>query len=255
MPFVIIIILVLVALYFIKRNTGSDTRTLFYRKRSPKEIGDEGEAQVSRLLGLTVPGERYIFNNYILKRGNSSAQIDHILVSRFGVYVIETKNYAGMIAGNHNATYWSQTLDYGAVKNKMYNPVKQNERHVEYVKRLLPPGTPIFSMVVFVRADIRYVNSPNVYTYEEFSDILRKDASALLQPSQIKDVAERLTRAQANHVISDEDHIQNVQIIQEKIENGICPRCNAKLVLRHGRYGDFLGCENYPRCTFIKKGG
>jgi len=32
----------------------------------------------------------------------------------------------------------------------------------------------------------------------------------------------------------------------------ICPDCGGKLVLKKGRYGDFLGCENYPKCRFIK---
>ncbi|MCR4681811.1 MAG: topoisomerase DNA-binding C4 zinc finger domain-containing protein [Clostridiales bacterium] len=35
--------------------------------------------------------------------------------------------------------------------------------------------------------------------------------------------------------------------------DNICPRCGGDLVLRHGKYGDFYGCSNYPECRFIKK--
>ena len=34
--------------------------------------------------------------------------------------------------------------------------------------------------------------------------------------------------------------------------NHVCPWCNGKLILRKGKYGDFYGCENYPKCRYIK---
>lgn len=27
-----------------------------------------------------------------------------------------------------------------------------------------------------------------------------------------------------------------------------CPRCGGKMIRRSGRFGDFLGCSNYPQC-------
>ena len=33
----------------------------------------------------------------------------------------------------------------------------------------------------------------------------------------------------------------------------ICPSCNGILVVRHGIYGSFLGCSNYPKCKFTKQ--
>lgn len=41
---------------------------------------------------------------------------------------------------------------------------------------------------------------------------------------------------------------QNANSVQEK-----CPRCNGQLIKRQGKYGDFYGCSNYPRCRFTKK--
>ena len=38
-----------------------------------------------------------------------------------------------------------------------------------------------------------------------------------------------------------------------KTENDdICPKCGGKLVKRKGKYGEFIGCSNYPKCHFIK---
>ena len=38
------------------------------------------------------------------------------------------------------------------------------------------------------------------------------------------------------------------------VETGeICPECGNSLVIRKGRYGDFVACSNYPTCKYIKK--
>ena len=47
-------------------------------------------------------------------------------------------------------------------------------------------------------------------------------------------------------------HIENIHKMQNKISEGICPRCGGKLVMRNGSYGQFYGCSNYPKCKFTK---
>lgn len=32
-----------------------------------------------------------------------------------------------------------------------------------------------------------------------------------------------------------------------------CPRCGGQLYRREGKYGEFLGCGNYPNCNYTKK--
>ena len=52
-------------------------------------------------------------------------------------------------------------------------------------------------------------------------------------------------------------HLRYVkEVVSQKdreISMGYCPRCNGRLVLRKGRYGDFYGCSNYPDCKYTKK--
>ena len=31
-----------------------------------------------------------------------------------------------------------------------------------------------------------------------------------------------------------------------------CPNCKSPLVIRHGKFGDFTACSNYPKCKYIK---
>ena len=49
-------------------------------------------------------------------------------------------------------------------------------------------------------------------------------------------------------------HVTNVrnslETQNETISHGKCPRCGGNLILRKGRYGEFYGCSNYPKCRF-----
>jgi DNA topoisomerase-1 len=40
--------------------------------------------------------------------------------------------------------------------------------------------------------------------------------------------------------------------IQAQLAGGECPRCGAELVVRSGRFGDFVGCSRYPECDYIQ---
>ena len=51
-------------------------------------------------------------------------------------------------------------------------------------------------------------------------------------------------------------HVQDIKTAtkerENKIQNGICPKCGGQLVLRKGKFGSFYGCSNYPRCHFTQ---
>lgn len=42
------------------------------------------------------------------------------------------------------------------------------------------------------------------------------------------------------------------KIEEDFIEDMICPKCGGKLVKRKGKYGEFIGCSNYPKCHYKK---
>ena len=51
--------------------------------------------------------------------------------------------------------------------------------------------------------------------------------------------------------------LEEAEVNMEKVKKEImteelCPKCGKKLVIRSGRYGDFLACSNYPKCKFTK---
>ena len=50
-----------------------------------------------------------------------------------------------------------------------------------------------------------------------------------------------------------EDAFSKMEKTQPKETGENCPLCGSSLVVRHGRYGEFVACSNYPNCKYIKK--
>lgn len=96
------------------------------------------------------PPDFHLLNHITLQLEDGTTQVDHILVSKFGVFVIETKDYQGWIFANAKQKNWTQVM-FGR-KFKFQNPIFQNMRHMQAVEKLLDflPSSAIKSVVVIV---------------------------------------------------------------------------------------------------------
>ncbi len=221
--------------------------------RTPQGRGWLGELKVKLVIGKTKPEEKYVINNLTLRIGdNKTSQIDHVVINKNGIFVIETKNYSGRIYGNETQLEWTQVLSYGKVKNKLYNPIKQNKTHLYHISNLLNKKLPMFSAVVFVQGNTQYINATGVYSLGGLRCLLKSNTGELLSPKQMEEAYTILINANDTS-ISKREHIQNIHINQQNISNNICPRCGKTLVLRQGKNGSFMGCKGYPQCKFTKK--
>ena len=73
--------------------------------------GVMGEFQVNLLLKLFLSTDIYhLIKNVTLPTEDGTTQIDHILVSKYGIFVIETKNMKGWIFGSPNQKQWTQKI-------------------------------------------------------------------------------------------------------------------------------------------------
>ena len=90
-------------------------------------------------------------NQNLFITASSLLQIDCIAINHGGIFVFESKDYAGWIYGHGNRIHWTQVLNYGKDKHQFYNPVKQNESHVKVIKDLFSTNIPIYSVIVFGR--------------------------------------------------------------------------------------------------------
>jgi len=243
------------------------------REQRPAKIGTEGELCVSNILSQ-LPDEYITLNNVILKTPRGTTQIDHIVVSKHGVFVIETKNYRGNIYGNDDQKEWKQlivtpvTFDNNwwktytyVTKNYFYNPVKQSLGHMYAVKDELKdfPHLPIVPIVVFAgEANIRYVHSKHhVILGDDLVNTITQYQSLFLSDNGLSKVLSILREKDQSEIITTKEHVDNIRKAHfeslDKVREGICPWCGGELVLRSGPYESFYGCSNYPKCKFIKK--
>jgi hypothetical protein len=108
---------------------NSTLETLF--KLSP---GSEDEYYVVHRLATLDPSTYLILNNIILSStGNTSVtQIDHIVVSRYGIFCIETKSTTGWIFGSTDQQFWTKV--FYKKRYTLANPIRQNYCHIKAIE-------------------------------------------------------------------------------------------------------------------------
>jgi len=223
--------------------------------RSAKFKGSIGETKVSKTLGFLLPSNKYtIFNDVTLPSSRSTTQIDHIVVSRFGVFVIETKNYKGWIFGNARSKQWTQVLY--KKKYPLFNPLWQNKIHVNAVKRFLNlPDMYVFSVVAFVgNAKIKTKRRlpSNVVYLRQLRRYVRSKKDQVLSEREVQLIIRKFGDHQAGVTTKKRTPKHSVTRIEPE-----CPQCSGKMVKRKatkGRFAgrNFWGCSNYPDCKGIR---
>ena len=115
----------------------------------PSTKGWAGERVVRSIL-KTLPGDQYIVLNDIKFYGREkenkgqgrykgkrwSCQIDHLVISPYGIFCIETKNYLGRISGNYKDKLLQRRVL--GMRYKTYSPFYQNYRHLQRLVESFP---------------------------------------------------------------------------------------------------------------------
>lgn len=223
----------------------------------PQIKGSAGELKVNTRLSF-LNNEYTVVNDLLIKSTNGyTSQIDELVLSEYGLFVIETKNYQGWIFGNEKAENWTQVIY--KEKYTFRNPIKQNWSHIYALKTVLSdfPQIKYFPIVVFSgSATLKNIKAsvPVIYDNQLNSTIRENSSVKCLAPEDVAKIKSILESAEITERGARKEHVktikQNVFEKQEKVKNLICPRCNNELKLREGRNGKFYGCSNYPKCRF-----
>lgn len=126
---------------------------VWWRRGKAVRSGKRGEKIVAKELGRLKKKDYIVLHDLLLPTVNGkSSQVDHVVVSTRGIFVIETKNHAGRISGSEQAQYWQQHLS--SQSRGFYNPILQNRSHLRAIRRHLPKlDAELFStIVVFTEA-------------------------------------------------------------------------------------------------------
>ena len=147
----------------------------------PRIKGFLGENKVASMLSRLDPEKYKIINNLKIYIDKGSAQIDHLIISNFGIFIIETKNFEGIIFGEETSNYWTQVL----YKNRenFYNPIKQNNWHLQTLKNILKKYSNIlyFPIVVFTNnSDLRVKTITDVIKIDDLIKTIRQHGAEII---------------------------------------------------------------------------
>ena len=216
-----------------------------------------GEKKVQIASGLFLnSGTYHRIDNVILPVHNGTTQIDHVVISIYGVFVIETKNMKGWIFGGENWREWTQTIYHDSYR--FQNPLRQNFLHVKAVEAVLEiPRRTIQSVVVFPGdAEFKTEMPDNVIYMTELPRYVRSYDQPVFTEEECESFIERIDEARLSPSFwTGRMHVRNLKDRFSAESENICPRCGSTLVVRTAKNGrskgeQFLGCSAYPKCKY-----
>lgn len=217
------------------------------RNREARVKGRLGEAQVAAILEELSLEKYRLLNNIMLQTKRGTSQIDHIVVSVYGIFVIETKNYKGLITGEEYAEQWVQNLQ--GKQYYFHNPLKQNYGHIKALEELLKIPEKLFiPIVVFAgSAEVKVQTKQTIVYASTLKQKLQSYTKKRLSLAEIEKITRKIEDANVDSFLNRRKHIKKIHSQQT------CPLCGGRLVERKGKYGAFIGCSNYPACTYTNK--
>jgi len=155
-----------------------------------------GETVINVAMWLKLEKEVYHRLNNItlpLAKGGST-QIDHVIVSIYGIFVIETKNYKGWIYGSENQRQWTQSFPNGS-KFKFQNPLRQNYLHIKTLADLLGLELSYFhSMIAFIgECELKTRDElPEHVLTSGMVSYVKKKQDKILNEEEVKSIVEQI---------------------------------------------------------------
>ena len=180
--YIILILLMLVVVTYLK---------------SPNFKGKVGEFMVSEYVAKYLNAEYILINNCTLPdQKDGTTQIDHILISPYGVFIVETKNYTGWIFGNARQKQWTQKIYKKSYK--FQNPLHQNYKHIKVLEMVLIDVVDpqyLHSIVVFTaRSEFKTDMPENVFRGKAWIEYVKRFDKQVISPMKLKRIKYRIEK-------------------------------------------------------------
>jgi len=131
-------------------------------------------------------------NVTIIATDGSTTQIDHVIVSRHGIFVIEAKNINGWIFGNEKDAQWTQSLP-GGRKFRFQNPLRQNYRHTKVLSEFLGIDHGLFHSIVMFWGESTFKTSmPENVLNAGYTGYIKSKTAVLFSDPEVSQIKEAL---------------------------------------------------------------
>ena len=218
-----------------------------------------GEWQVNLLIKFFLDKNDYhLIKNVTLPTEDGTTQIDHIIVSIYGIFVVETKNMKGWIFGSENQKQWTQQIFKH--KSKFQNPLHQNYKHVKTLEACLNAKNDcIFSVIIFIGDSTFKTKMPdNVRFARGGINYIKNKTDIVFNDEAVTNIIEQIESGRLERSFkTDRQHVKHVkEIVKEKSDTKSCTKCGSNMVLRKSTKGkntgnEFWGCSTFPRCRNV----
>ena len=161
---------------------------------------------------------RILRNIYVPKDNGETSEIDLLYITQKGIFVFESKNYSGWIFGDEKSQNWTMMLP-NKEKHSFYNPIKQNQTHIKWLRSYIGEEIPLFSIIVFSeRCELKKVTitSQDIkvikrdFTYAAVRDIWNKNKDCL-SGEEVESLYKNLQKLTKVSEETKEVHIQNIK--------------------------------------------
>ncbi len=232
-----------------------------------------GEKFVAAINWALLDGKIYRqMNNITLElEDGSTTQIDHIVISVYGMFVIETKDISGWIYGDKKDKNWTKKLKGGKTYS-FPNPLRQNYRHqcslIEFLTARCPDiglsksdiDTRIFSNV-FLGPDCELKTrdklpegvSGSIHFIRSKTEIVFSEPEVERMVAAIEDG--KLPNGLISGISTHRKHVESLKERHNRKIGEPCPRCGEALVARKRKKdgNEFVGCSGFPKCRYAKQ--
>jgi len=205
------------------------------REKASQLKGWFGEEMVNRAISGALDQTIYrSFHNVIIPDYYGMTQIDHTIISPYGIFVIETKNIKGWIFGSERDNRWTQCLR-GGKKYSFQNPLRQNFRHTKSISMFLGlPHYCMHSIVLFMGGCEIKTKMPNNVLDSGTKTSIRKEISrdyiggfkkVYLTDEQIEDAVFKIDELEYDKSLNTQEHLISVK---KKKEDSILSEAKKK---------------------------
>jgi len=152
-----------------------------------------GARAVHRILRKALPRSEYaVLSDVALRTENGPIRIDQLVVSRFGIFVIEIQEQSGRIIGDERASHWIQSTDDSRVEFR--NPLRENRACIEALRALLGLHASRFHSLVVFTGNAEFVKSlpPHVMRTDRLLPYIEVSGSECLVPEDVRQAIETI---------------------------------------------------------------
>ena len=227
--------------------------------KSPWAKGHIGALLVRLFAHLQLDKQIYRrLHNVTLNTPDGTTQIDHVFLSPYGIFVLETKNMGGWIFGSEKQAQWAQRLYKRTFK--FQNPLRQNYKHLKALEATLGVNPEhLHSVITFVGGSTFKTEVPaNVTQGIGFIRYIKSFQQTVFSEAEVDAMLHALqTGRRAPTLATHREHVQNLKRRSDPTAERQCPKCGSTLVIRTVKSGakagqQFWGCSASPKCRTMQ---